>query len=162
MPHDHPLRMPLPVAVDGRVEDPPEQCGLLDDAARAPRLLADLRLEALELRRQAVLEEAGEVVRPAQPLDAADEPGRVAHRQDDVHREPLREPLGREQRDRVLHERPRARGGARANERQSRGGAQRLRRRPQREELRPERVVEVERAAEARAVALGVLGVTRV
>ena len=54
--------------------------------------------------------------RPAEPEHARREGGGVADRHDDVHPEPLREPLGRQQRDRVLHERPRVRA-PRARER---------------------------------------------
>jgi hypothetical protein len=107
--------MALAIAVDGVVEQSPEQRRLRQDLAGPLGLLANLGLVGPHhLGHAAVLDEGREAVLPAEAFQARGEGGRVADQDDDVHAETLGEPFGREQRDRVLHQWPPPRTAAAA------------------------------------------------
>ena len=122
-------------------------------------LAAHVLLERREVvaHQQRLVEERREVVRPAELVEARDEGRRVAHEHDDVHAEAVREPLGREERDRVLEQRPEP-GAARAPVGAPVAhGARELGRRAHRGELARQVIAQLDRAREA-LVAVRVLG----
>src|SRR6185312_5400910 len=93
----------------------------------------------------------------AEPLEARREGRRVADEDNDVHRERLGQPLRREQRDRVLDERPRVREPGTADARQVATRAGDVGGPAQGAQLGAEAIAEPDRLLEACAVAAFVL-----
>ena len=91
------------------VDQPPEQDRLVDLIPLVLGEVADLVLERPQVvaEEQRLVEEEREVVRPAEPLDAAHEGRGMADQRDHLRVEARGEPLAREDRDRILQQRPR-------------------------------------------------------
>ena len=145
-----PLRVTISIAVDDRVEDPPQQCGLLERRTRLPELLCE-PLQPL------VSGEGVEVVFPAEAQDACGERRRVPDRDEDVHVEAICEPVRGEERDRILDERPRVQDACPSEGDGVTAGADRVGGRAHRLQLRASVVAERERALEVGEVARLVL-----
>ena len=84
MAHERPLRVLAPVSLDDRVDDGPQEPGLVDDVARLGRERLDVGAQVgHEIVDEAGLaQEVREVVGPAHALQAGCERGRVADEDD--------------------------------------------------------------------------------
>ena len=106
---ERPVRVAIPEGADGVVDQPPEQDRLVDLVPLVLGEVADLVLERRQVvaEEQRLVEEEREVVRPAEPLDAAHERRGMADQHDHLRVEARGEPLAREDGDRILQQRSR-------------------------------------------------------
>ena len=146
---ERPVRVAIPEGADGVVDQPPEQDRLVDLIALVLGEVADLGLERRQVvaEEQRLVEEEREVVRPAEPLDAADEGCGMADQHDHLGVEARGEPLAREDRDRILQQRPRPAPAAGGEAAEILRRPADVARRADRRELPPQAVAEVEQCA---------------
>src|SRR5439155_3699659 len=107
VPDELPTGPPVAIGGDRRVDQVPEQDGLVDDlllGGGEPLDVASVSREEVP-HQQRLDEEVPEGMRPAVLLEAARERGGVPDQRDDLRVEPVGQPLRREDRDRVLEER---------------------------------------------------------
>ena len=106
---ERPVRVAIPEGADCVVDQPPEQDRLVDLVPLVVGEVADLVLERRQViaEEQRLVEEEREVVRPAEPLDAAHEGRGMADQRDHLRVEARGEPLAGEDGDRILQQRPR-------------------------------------------------------
>ena len=104
-----PVRVGIPHLHRHEREETPEEGRLVQHVVGILHRL-DVSFERRQMipHQGGLLQEMGEGVPVAQPAEAGSECSRMSDQQDHPHVECRREPLGREQGDRILHERPRS------------------------------------------------------